>query len=397
MASRPRHRSGFLLVYALANAGGVIGWLPLLTLLLPIRVERIAGDARLGLFTATALAGAAAASGSNILFGWLSDRSVARGGGRRRWIAVGVSAIALAYAGVAAAATPVALVLAVIGVQIAVNGLLAPLLAIMADEVPEAQRGVAAGLLAFAAPVAAAMTAALVALSPDDETTRLALVPLAVAACVAPLLLTRARPISPEMSPEAPPRAGRDASRTLAVAWAARLLVQIAGVVLSCYLLYYFETVARGVAGLSGRVAHLLVLAYLVPLPAAVLMGRWSDRLGRRAPFLLGAAGVAAAGLIGMAAARDFTGGAVAFGLYATGSSVFLSLYAAWAIQLLPSARHRGRDLGVLNLSNTLPSVLGPGLAWLLATPRDFTLLLLVLAALTLGGGLATLAGPARD
>lgn len=393
MVSRPRHRSGFLLVYALANAGGVIGWLPLLTLLLPIRVERIAGDARLGLFTATALAGAAAASGSNILFGWLSDRSVARGGGRRQWVLFGVVAIALAYAGVAATATPVALVLAVVGVQIAVNALLAPLLAIMADEVPEAQRGVAAGLLAFAAPVAAALTAASVALSPDDETTRLALVPLAVAACFAPLLLTRARPVSPE----APPRAGRDAPRELAVAWVARLLVQVAGVVLSCYLLYYFETIARGVAGLSGRVAHLLVLAYLVPLPAAVLMGRWSDRLRRRAPFLLGAAGVAAAGLIGMAAARNFAGGAVAFGFYATGSSTFLSLYAAWAIQLLPSARHRGRDLGVLNLSNTLPSVLGPGLAWLLATPRDFTLLLLVLAALTLGGGLATLAGRARD
>ena len=30
---------GFLLLYAIANAGGVIGFLPLLTLLLPMKIE----------------------------------------------------------------------------------------------------------------------------------------------------------------------------------------------------------------------------------------------------------------------------------------------------------------------------------------------------------------------
>ena len=82
MASRfPLRSPGFLGAVALANAGGVIAYLPLLTLLLPLKVEGLSGEARIGVFTATVFAGAIAASISNVLFGWLSDRSVARGGG----------------------------------------------------------------------------------------------------------------------------------------------------------------------------------------------------------------------------------------------------------------------------------------------------------------------------
>jgi len=45
----------------------------------------------------------------------------------------------------------------------------------------------------------------------------------------------------------------------------------------------------------------------------------------------------------------------------------------------------------LLNLANTLPALLGPLLAWMLATPRDFSAVMLALAALTLAGGFAML------
>ena len=129
-----RHRSAaYLLAFALANAGGVIAYQPLLTLLLPLKVEQIAGATRIGLFSATVIAGAIAASASNILFGWLSDRSLARGGGRRRWVVVGLVLTACSFAAIVMARTPVAIVAAVALFQLSVNALLAPLLAIMAD------------------------------------------------------------------------------------------------------------------------------------------------------------------------------------------------------------------------------------------------------------------------
>jgi MFS family permease len=388
----PDRRSvAFLLIYALANAGGVIGFLPLLSLLLPVKIETIAGDERLGLFTATVIAGAIAASISNIAFGWLSDRSVAHGGGRRRWLAGGVVATATSYAALAGASSPLAIVLAVVFFQGAVNALLAPLFAIMADEIPDAQKGIAGGLLSLANPVASAVSAILVSMSALPEAFRFAVLSLTVAMCVTPLLLTRPRPC---VAPGGSMAEAAMLRRDMLIAWSARLLIQIAGSALSLYLLYYFESLLPAVPppDLASRVGHLLTIAFIVPLPIALLFGRLSDRTRRRKPFLAAAAAVAALGLLGMAFADGWATGAVGFGLYATGSSVFLALHAAFAMQLLPDPLHRGRDLGLFNLTNTLPAMLGPFLTWLLATPRDFDAVMLTLAGLTLCGGLAILA-----
>ena len=382
-----RRSARFLLVLALAHAGGVVAYLPLLSLLLPIKIGVLAGEARIGVFTATVSAGALAASASNVLFGSLSDRAVEQGGGRRRVMAAGALATAVSFAGVATATSAPAIILAIVLFQVAVNALLAPLFAIMADEVPDAQKGLLGGLLALANPFASAVSAVLLA-QVWAEGPRLAIVAVVMAMAIAPLFLVAARPVAlPASSAEAPPR------RDLLVAWGARLLVQVAGNVLSLYLLYYFESVAPGTATtkLAPRIGHLLTLAYALPLPAALLVGRFSDRIGRRKPFLLAAAGVAAAGLLGMAVAADWRGAAAAFILYAVGSSVFLTLHAGFAMQLLPDPAHRGRDLGLLNLTNTLPALAGPALTWWLATPQDFGAVMLTLAALTALGGLAML------
>ncbi len=51
-----------LAAFALAHAGAVIGYLPLLSLLLPLKVARLAGEARIGWLTVAIIAGAQAAS-----------------------------------------------------------------------------------------------------------------------------------------------------------------------------------------------------------------------------------------------------------------------------------------------------------------------------------------------
>ncbi|MGP7796974.1 MFS transporter [Sphingomonas sp. CLY1604] len=387
--SSVRRSPAFLLIFALANVGGVIAYLPLLTLLLPVKVEGLGGEARIGVFAACATAGAVAASASNILFGWLSDRSLRRGGGRRRWMAGGIVATAVTYAGVALATTPGAIVAAIVAFQLAVNALLAPMMATMAEEIPDAQKGLAGGLLSLGAPAASAFSAVLVGAASASEAGRLAMVPVVTGVCTLPLLLTRQRLVVEEGTAPAPAPPRRD----LVVAGVSRLLVQIAAVVTQAYLLYYFESfLPPGEhGGLPVRIGHLLTLAFVVPLPFALLLGRLSDLTRRRKPFLLLAAGVAVVGLIGMAAARGWVAGAVAFGVYTLGSSVFVALHAAFAMQLLPSPRHRGRDLGFLNLANTAPSLLGPPLTWWLASPQDFSAVMVMLAVLTACGGLGML------
>ena len=393
LAARPRdgHRSiGFLLIYALAYTGGVLGYLPLLTFLMPLKIEAVAGDGRFALVAATAIGGAIAASLSNILFGWLSDRSVAAGRGRRRWMGGGLVATALSYIFIATAATPGAIVLSIIIFQIALNAMLSPLAAIMADEVPDAQKGFAGGLLAFGNPTASTVIAILVGIRALGETAQLAIVVLAFAACVTPLLLSLSRPVSVLIEPRMVVRAGR---RDLAAVWGARLFMQVAGAVLSLYLLYYFESIIAHESSrdLAAHVGQLLTISFIIPLPIAIMVGRLSDRLDRRKPFLLAAAAIAAIGLLGMAMARSWAIGAVAFGFRSIGSGVFLTLQSAFAMELLPDPRHRGRDLGLINLTNTLPGVIGTLLAWLLATPSDFAPLMLALVALTVCGGLCVL------
>lgn len=386
----PLRSPAFLGVVGLANAGGVIAYLPLLTLLLPIKVEALSGEARIGVFTATVVAGALASSVSNVAFGWLSDRSAARGRGRRGWMTAGIVATAASYGGLAVAATPLALVAAVVAFQIAINALLAPMMAIIAEEVPDAQKGMAGGLLALGSPLASACSTLLVGQALLSEGARLAILPAVTAACVAPLLLTRARiavPVEGGGARTTPQR------RDLFVAGLARLLVQIAGVVTQTYLLYYFESIVPMAerVDLPARIGHLLTIAFVIPLPVALLLGRWSDMTRRRTPAVLVAALVAATGLAGMAAAHGWWMGSVAFAVYATGSSVFVALNAGIAMQALPNPRYRGRDLGLLNLANTLPSLLGPPLAWAFATPQDFTGVMLALAMLAATGGLAML------
>ncbi|MBA4763750.1 MAG: MFS transporter [Sphingomonas sp.] len=377
---------GFILLVALANAGGVIAFLPLLSLMLPVKIAEIAGEARIGLFTATVIAGAIAASLSNIAFGWASDRTRARGGGRRGWAALGLILLAASFATVALAQTPAAILIAVILFQVAVNALLAPLFAIMADEVPGTQMGLSGGLIALGSPLASAVGAAMIGIGFATDAARLAFIFAMVGLCVVPLLRVPSLAAVDPIADAQPRLAGRD----LAVAWLSRLLVQIAGNVLSLYLVYYFVSIDPDLSAAKqvGPIGQLMTIAYLLPLPAAVLLGRWSDRIGRRKPFLLAAAAVAALGLLGLAVARDWAVAAPAFALYALGSSVFLSIHSGFAMQLLPSAAHRGRDLGLINLTNTLPALIGPALAWALSTPRDFGPVMLLLAVLTLAGGI---------
>jgi len=123
-AATPHRQSmRFLLLYALAAAGGAIAYVPFLTLLLPARMAELAGadDVRwLGYLT---FCGAIAASVGGLLFGWLSDRT----GSRRLWVSIGlVLTILLLLAMPLARDVPMLIGLILVW-QLALNMILGPL------------------------------------------------------------------------------------------------------------------------------------------------------------------------------------------------------------------------------------------------------------------------------
>ena len=266
-----RQSNGFLLLYALAAAGGTIAYMPLLTILLPVRVEIAAGSESVAWLAYIAFAGAIAASLGNILFGWLSDIS----GNRRGWILAGLLSSTALLVSLPYAQGLAMLVVLLVAWQLCLNMMLGPLTAWAGDVVPDHQKGMLGGLLAFA-PALGALSGIIVTIPGMAEgDTRLALVALIVMACVLPILFFgRPKPFPQLLVPNhRTTDDDENASRIIVVRmWLARFLVQIAQAALFTYLYLWLRSISADirdseVAGIFGLVLLASCLLYTSPSP----------------------------------------------------------------------------------------------------------------------------------
>lgn len=369
----------FMWLYALAAAGGAVAYVPFLTILLPVRVTDLVAERNVDLLAYIALAGAVAASLSNIGFGWLSDRT----GTRRPWIMAGMVLSCLLLVSVRVAAEPLQLIGLIVVWQVSLNMMLGPLAAWAGDVVPDGQKGFLGGLLAFAPALGAAAGALVTIPGLAGQDARLALVATLVALMVLPVILFgRPRPMPHLMLPpeESPVRSRTFANGAVARMWLARLLVQIAEAALFAYLLVWFTSIDEGIGDNDTARIFALVLALSVPL--ALLSGRWSDRRDRPILPLAFGAGIGAVGLVIMALAQDITGAIFGYVVFGLSTGVFLALHSSQTLRVLPKPATRGRDLGLFNLTNTVPSLIMPWLALALVPVFGFDALFLVLAVL---------------
>ena len=365
-----RQSTRFLLLYGLAAAGGAVSYVPFLTLLLPVRVDGMVGAATIDLLAYIAFAGAIAASLANIGFGWLSDRTR----DRRGWIWAGLIASCALLVGVRATASPAQLIATIVAWQVALNMMLSPLAAWAGDVVPDRQKGMLGGLLAFA-PALGALAGALVTwpgLAGPDM--RLVLVAGLVAAMVLPVLVFGRPQAMPHLMADPPRTAENQAAppRRQAVVrmWLARLLVQIAEAALFAYLLVWFTRVDPGVT--DSDTARIFSFVLVLSVPLALLAGRWSDRTDRPILPLTIGAGIGTLGLVGMALAPGLGSAIGGYILFGVASSVFLALHSSQTLRVLPRPATRGRDLGLFNLTNTVPSLIMPWLALALVPQFGF-------------------------
>ena len=389
---------GFLVLYALAYAGLFVSFIPFVSVLLPLKVTAVADpEQRVALLSAAALGGAAVASIANLVFGALSDRTYRQRGTRRPWILAGLMLLILAYALFHWSQDGISMLAAIGLLQIAINMMFAPVGAIMADEVPDAQKGLVAGLMGAAHPFSTLVAVAVTLRGLGSEAMRHGLLCAIIALLVLPLLLFLRERGDPLPEPPVALRVRRRAD--FARIWIARMLVQIAGNGLSTYGLFYFLAVLgqkipdkHHAEAASEGVATIFAGVTIVALALTIAAGRLSDLRMRRKPFLAIAALMMAAGLAIMAAAPNWVVATLGFGAATSGMSVFLALQSALAMQLLPSPQHRGRDLGILNLTNTLPAMVAPSLALALTPDKvGYAPWLLVLAVGVLAGGAAAM------
>ena len=379
-ASKAAQSNRFILLYALAWAGGAVAYTPFLTILLPVRISVLAGaGSDIAWLAYVAFSGAIAASVGNIAFGYLSDIT----GNRRGWITLGMALSCTLLIVTSAARTLPQLIAAVVLWQLSLNMMLAPLAAWAADRVPDHQKGLLGGMLAFAPGLAGLFGAVVTHPGLAGSTGRLVLVALAVMSCVAPALVIRSAAANGSTRTETLPV---QMPATFGKMWLARLAIQVSEAAMFSYLYFWFRAIDPTMS--ENQAARVLSVVLVMSAPAALFAGRWADRTNRPLFPLIACAIFSAVGLLAMALAGDVDQAIGAYGLFGLASSVFLALHSAQTMRVLPRSDRRGRDLGVLNLTNTVPSLLMPWITIMVVPLFGFSGLFALLAALAAGAGL---------
>lgn len=395
-APRPQGQSiRFLALYALAAAGGSASYAPFLTLILPLKISTIAGSNVVEVLSYSAFLGAVAASLSNVFFGWASDKTR----NRTAWILSGIVASCVLLIAMQFVDTVAELLIMICAWQVSLNMMLGPLAAWAGDTIPDQQKGLLGGLLSLA-PGVGALTGALITLpglASGDE--RLFLIAVVVLALMLPVLFVgRPRPM-PHLLAEKADEAfdpAPVASRRVAVwrMWLARLLMQVAEATLFAFLLLWLLELDEQAT--ENNVATIFSVVLFGSVPVAIFAGRWSDRAGRPILPLIITAGVAALGLLIMAKSDTIWAGIGGYFVFGIAAAVFLALHASQTLRVLTQPRHRGRDLGIFNLTNTVPSMIMPGLTLALVPHFGFKGLFFMLALLVATSGLLLATRPVR-
>ncbi|MFD4987774.1 MFS transporter [Streptomyces sp. NPDC058372] len=338
-------------------------------ILIPALMEQVDADAKVALYGTLTSIGAVAALVANIVFGSLSDRTRSRFGRRNPWILAGGVVASASLSGISLTDSFGVMVALFVTFQIGLNAFLAPLAAVLPDRVPAARRGLASALIGLGTLLAQSLGSVVGAAFLDDIRTGLRLVPWTIA-LAAVIFVVSGRDRSNRDEPReqltvrellATFRVPKDRDYLLALF--GRLILLLAYYCVILYQLYilqdYIDLEAKAVAGtiaLSGTVAAVSSVL------GTAISGPLSDRIGRRKPLVALASLVIAAAFLPMiiAPSRSTFLFFIAIGGFAYG--IYIAVDQALMSDVLPNHQHHGRDMGILNVANTAPNFIAPGI-----------------------------------
>jgi MFS family permease len=367
---------GFIAAYALGYTGT---WLALLT---PILVSLALRLRELSPATAThdlelvLSIGAIFAIVSNPLFGHLSDRTRSRFGRRRPWLVGGMACGTLALLITARADSVGEVLVGWCLAQMAFNAVLAAMVAILPDQVPERQRGTLSGVIAMCLPLGQAL-GTLVVRGVAESALLTFLLP-ALLGCVAVLLLAWRLPDRPLEAIESAQRPLGEAIRAMGLdprlnpdfAWAclSRFLLSMGGAFITTYQPYYLiENLGFAVGEVAARVSQAVLVQTSLMIAFGLVSGKLSDITRRRKAFVIAGGALYAAGLWLIGCAESYDGFVAGMALVGVGHGMYFGTDLALVTGVLRARPFAsGQDLGLLNVANTLPQSITPALGALL-------------------------------
>lgn len=340
-----------------------------------VRIAELAPHSRNASLSLVLGAGAMVAMVAYPLLGALSDRTRTRFGRRKPWIAAGALGGMLGLVVLGLAPSVPIVLLGWCLCQFLFNAAVAGLQTMIPDQVPPHKRGQFSAVLGVAQYAALMFATFLVGMLATHTLLMFAVPGLVGLLGVAALLIVAAdrdstgdpvEPFSPARFVTAfwvSPRAYPD----FTWAWVSRFFKVLAMFTLTSYQTYFF--IDR--YGFSPATAARYVFVANVVSTGALAIGNavcgWlSDRIGRRKPFVIGAAVLLGIGLLLLTIAVPFGILLCFIALIGMGQGVYAGVDFALVVDILPRKTEYARDLGMMNIAGTLPQSFAPAVAPLL-------------------------------
>ncbi|MBB5854188.1 MFS transporter [Amycolatopsis umgeniensis] len=362
-------RAGWMSLLFFANIALWLGVYAPIQVLLPKQAELLDAANKEAVFSLVTGVGAVVALIANPVVGLLSDRTCSARGRRHPWTAAGAVVAAAGLLVLAFAPNVAVMVLGWCLVQAGLNGMLAMLVSAIADRVPVPQRAQVGGLVGIAQMLGTVLGAVVVVVMLD-----LAGLPLGYAVCAAIVLAGAAAFVL--RTPDArlpvayrPSGRARDVLSNLwisprehpdfAWAWGCHFMIGLGNAFGTLYLLFFlkdavhYEDPDTGLLIMMGLYGAALIVG-------ALIAGHFSDRSGRRKPYVLAASAVMAVAALLLVVWQNWTAALAASPLLGVGFGAYMAVALAMLTQVLPAAQDRAKDLGVINIANSLPQVVAP-------------------------------------
>lgn len=342
------------------------------SVLLALQVEQLVGDGRkAGVLAVITTIGALAAMVAHPVVGAWSDRTRSRWGRRTPWMLGGTAVAAPVIWGMGLTDSLVVIGALFVVSEVALAAAQGPVIAVLPDRVASRVRGRYSAALGMGVMIGTVLGQGLGSvLSGNLTVAYLVLGTL-------PLALALSRLVAdPDPSNRAEPLEPIELRALLATYWldprtypdfwwafVSRLLTYTGFFTVYGYTLYILDDYIGLGDDAVTKVPLFAGLAAVGICLTTVPAGIWSDRIGRRRPFVLvSSVGLGVAFMIPMLT-TSFAGvlvmgfvAGLAFGCYQAVDSALIT-------EVLPRSLSYGQDLGIVNMASMLPQVLAPAIA----------------------------------
>lgn len=358
-----------------------IVWVSLSSILVPQLVDQIAPDQRAAFIGMINAVGSVVALLANIIFGTFSDLTRSRFGKRTLWICSGGVLCGLCVFALTFTRSLPLILLLWCGMQLFYNWMNAPFVATMSDRVPDKFRGTVSSFMGAGGVLGQTAGALVGSLLITNINLGFAIGAIGFAAIGFIVIGIWPRERDNRAEARAPmsvanvlkafvPPHGKGA-RNFYYALFGRLMMVAGYQMITGYQLYIVKYYTLSGSGLdaddlakkaAGIIATMSVITMVASLLAAFISGPVCDRLGmRKIPVALSsvlfAIGAAMPWLL-----RNDMGMYLFAAIAGFGYGVYNAIDQALNVSILPNPQEAGKDLGVLNMSNTLSTVLGSAL-----------------------------------